>query len=103
MNKVQIFVIPALEVITNIFTKVERYANQDKIPVPEDVERFFYLRSSIVSYMIFNDAFGRTYIDGPEELLDNLKELEEMHITRFGKSINIYKYIRGVKPEPVCA
>lgn len=103
MNKVQIFVIPTLEVITNIFTKVDRYWNQDKIPVPEDIERFFYLRSSVVSYMIFNDAFGRKFIYGPEELLDNLKELEEMHVTHFGKSVAIHKFIRSNKPEPACA
>ena len=103
MNQVQIFVIPALEVITNIFTKVERYFDQDKIPVPEDVERFFYLRSSIVSYMVFNDAFGRKFIYGPEELLDNLKELEEMHVTHFGKSVAIHKLIRSNKPDPVYA
>lgn len=103
MDKVQIFVIPALEVITSIFTKVERYWDQDKIPVPEDIERFFYLRTSIVSYMIFSDAFGRKFIYGPEELLENLKELEEMHVTHFGKPAVIHKLIRNNKPDPACA
>ena len=103
MNKVQINVIPTLEVITNIFTKVEKYYDQDKFPVPEDIKQFFYLRSSIISYLIFSDALGRQTIYGPKELLDNLKELEEMHVTKFGKLIIIHKYINEVEPTPACA
>ncbi len=95
---IEIFVPSTVELITNIFTKVEKYYNQNKIPVPEDIEQFFYLKSSIISYLIANDAFGRKYIQAPDELLANLKALEEMHIIHFGKTINIYKQIKDIHP-----
>lgn len=96
MTKVQISVIPTLETITNLFTKVDKYYNQDKFPVPEDIDRFFYLRQSILSYLVFSDAFGKQIVDGPDELIPVLKELEEQHIVNFGKCPNIYKVVRDI-------
>lgn len=95
---IEIFILPTMELITNIFTKVEKYYDQNKIPIPEDVDQFFHLRSSIISYLIAYNAFGRKCILAPDELMDNLKALEEMHVIHFGKTINIFKFIKDNHP-----
>lgn len=91
MPDIDIFVLPTLTAITNVFSKFEKYYNQEKIPIPEDVARVFFLRQSILSYLIFSNAFGYKSIIGPPELAKVLKELEDLHLKLLEEEIKIYK------------
>ncbi len=91
MPDIDIFVLPTLTAITNVFSKYEKFYNQEKIPIPEDVARVFFLRQSILSYLIFSNAFGYKSIIGPPELAKVLKELEDLHLKLIQEEINIYQ------------
>lgn len=97
MSDVDIMVLPTLTVITNIFEKFVKFYDQEKIPIPPDVARFFFLRQSILSYLIFSNAFGYKKIIGPPELEKVLAELEKMYTEIFDEEMKIF-YIRRSKP-----
>jgi hypothetical protein len=77
-QELEIFVLPTLTVISDIFAKVEKFADQDKIPVPEDVEQFFYLKNSIISFLVYSNGLVHKSIRAPMELKSNISELEKM-------------------------
>lgn len=93
-QEIEIFVIPSLTIISDIFTKVEKFADQDKIPVPEDIEQFFYLKNSIISFFIYSNALVYKSIRAPMELKQNISDLEKLQ-TKYtpGTYINLFKVV----------
>lgn len=90
--RTDIQVLGALYLIQNLMSK---YADEyDKEARSEEAARFFYLRSSITSYIISRDGLGKTFLTVPEELVQNLQDLNNLHDTHFPKNaIEWYRVI----------
>ena len=55
-----------------------------------DAKRFFYVRSSLLSYMICKDALTDAFVEAADELEDNLRYLQDLHKNTYNEDPKVY-------------
>ena len=83
-------VLPCLEVLT-IFHKYyeDQYSLENDQRAPE-VQQFFYVRTSLLSYLISRDALTDAYVEALDELEPNLRYIQDLYFEKYNEEKDIY-------------
>lgn len=83
-------VLPCLEVLTILHKYYEdQYSLDDAQRAPE-ARQFFYVRASLLGYLISRDALTDAYAEAFDELEPNLRYIQELYFDKYNEEKDIY-------------
>lgn len=95
--RIDIQVLGALRIIQNLMAKfADEYEAENR---SEEAEHFFNLRWSIISYIISRDGLGKVFLDAPQELMQNIQDLNALHEKYFPKNVIEWYYVNELPNE----
>lgn len=83
-------VLPCLEALIDLFSRYEKQYTLNEDKQTASAKQFFYVRASILGFLISRDALTSVRVEALDELEPNLKYVQDLYIETYNKNVDIY-------------